>query len=177
MFQENKRQKSKAKKQKTKNSLSQLDRKISDWRKTNTDKYNRDVKEKWTEKGPLKCHWQSESHWWTSGKQFHWREVDRSHTERGEFCTGPRYPEHFPHGCFFISLRSLPKCHLLSETFPNPPIWNCIPSALLFHPHALFSSQHLSPCMLLTYICLFPSHLISTPWEQGFMSSVYHSRA
>ena len=30
MFQENKRQKSKAKKQKTKNSLSQLDRKISD---------------------------------------------------------------------------------------------------------------------------------------------------
>lgn len=112
MFQENK-----SKKQKNKNSLSQLDRKINDWSKTNTAKYNRDVKEEWTEKGPLKCHRQSESYWWTSGKQFHWREVDRSRTERGEFCTGPRYPEHFPHGCSFISLRSLPNAVFWVRTF------------------------------------------------------------
>lgn len=45
------------------------------------------------------------------------------------------YPSDSSMACFFISFRSLLRCHLLAEVFPNYLIWNClqwsIPTALL----------------------------------------------
>lgn len=55
-----------------------------------------------------------------------------------------------------------PNANFLVRTCPNPPIQNCDPSALLFHPHTLFSSQHLSPCVSYLYLfisCLIPHKL------------------